>query len=288
MQGVGRSQSSGFALALFVQTAFVLTATATACALSLTAALRALDIVAGRVAFLARWRSLAPGALVGTAAWAQGLDAATLAEPVGVDPASALAALAASITGAALAFAVFRRCKGPLRAIAAGAVLGAAIAACQALLLVSIGADVDLGGVWLPSGMALASALAVAAFAILGRWRRTRGRLASGLCLLAGLAVSTALDFAAPQFAGPSPAAAATLAQLAPIATQVLAVLLTASYALERGRAVRRATTARAARGSPPPVPARRPVGTAWLRPRRGRSAAVPAAALARRDRTAR
>jgi hypothetical protein len=257
-------------------------------ALGLMAALRGLDALAGRVAYAARLRSLAPGLLVGTAAWSQAVNAAALQPGAPIDLAAAVIALAVSIAGASLAFAAFRRCKGVLRILAAGAILSAGLACCHAVLLAATGAEVDLGGPNFPAGAALMNALADAAFYVFGRWRGARGRLASATLIAGGLTFSTALGFAPSDARGLAVNVGLAAAQLAPIATQVIAVLLAAAYALDQRIGVRPATRVRASRGSLPPSRARRPAGTAWLRPRGVRSAEVPAAALARRGHTAR
>ncbi len=264
----------------------LLAATAASFALSFTAALRGADALAGRVAFLARARTVAPGALVGVAAWAQDVDGAGFSAALRLDPAAVLASLAIAVGGSTLSFAVFRRAKGALRIIAAGAIVGAAIACAEAALLAGSGADVDLGDAPFASGVAVASALAVAAFAVFSRRRGLRGRIGAALFLAMAVGVCPLLAIAGPDVAPAAAGLAAT--QLAPVATQAMAVLVVAAYALERRPQVRPSTTAQAGRGSQPLSQARRQAGTAFPRPRPARSVAAPAGAPGRRDRKAR
>jgi len=283
-----RPPVSGPPLSDTLQLGIAIAAAGGSFALGLMAALRGLDALAGRVAFLTRLRTAAPGVLIGTAAWSQAVNAAALQPGAPINLAAALVALAVAVTGASLAFVAFRRGKGVLRILAAGAILSGAFAGCHGMLLAATGAEVDLGGTPFAAGMALMNVLAFAAFYVFGHWRGARGRLAAATLIAAGLTFSTALGFAPSEAHGPAAGAGLAAAQLAPLATQVIAVLLAAAYALDQRTSVRRATTAPAGRGSLRPARARRPAGTAFPRPLSVRSAAVPAATLARLDRTAR
>lgn len=258
-------------------------------AISLMASLRALDILAGRVTALRGVRSAATGALVGAAAWAEFVNAAGLQAFTRIDLGGAAAALVIAMAGAGLAFAAFRRCDGLLlRIVVGGALLGLAVAICQFVLLCSLGADVEVDETHFANGVTVSSALGVAAFAIFARQPRVRGRVVAAALIAAGLTGSTALGAGSLQVFAPLPPDVLVAAHLAPLATQLVAVLLAAAYVAERAPAVRLATRARAWRGSSRPFPRRIQAGTALLRPRSARSAAAPAAALARRDRPAR
>jgi len=264
-----------------------LTAGAFAVALGLAASLRGLDILTGRIAPFARTRSAAAGLLLGGVAWAQAILGPGLPATARIGAPGAAGSLVVAVLGTIAAFAVFRRCKGALRLIGGGAILGAGLAASRGVMLASLGPDVDFNDTLFSSGVALASAGSAAGLSIFGLRRGARGRLAAALILTVALAGSATLAGASARIFTPL-AAGLPVAGLGLIAGAAGLGLLGASYLRPRRLPVLTpATRAPAWRGKPRPSPRRRPAGTGWLRPQPARSAADRAATLARRARPA-
>jgi hypothetical protein len=236
------------------------------------------DRSAGRV-----WRWLVPASLIAAELWAGPLLTLTLAAGLDIQPPAIFAALLVAVSAAAAAIAAFRRCKGSLRIIGPGAILGAGAAACQALMLFIRGAGGDFVFDDLPFSLAvtLMSALAVGAFALFGRWRGVRGRLLAAGCLTLGLALCQALTLAS-LTATSSAANGPTLDLPYDVGAGAAVIALLAGLAWIQRRPVRPATTGQAWRGSRRPSRAPHRAGTASPRPASGRSAAGQAADLGR------
>jgi NO-binding membrane sensor protein with MHYT domain len=266
----------------FVTSALEPARAALAAGLCLAACVRAFDVLAGRAAALSRARCAGAGVLIGASAWAGAIVGPGLPAAARIDALGAAASLTIAVAGAALALAVFRRCKGALRVIGGGALLGASVAASRGVLLNSLGADVDFDDTLFCSGAALVSATGVLALAIFGLERDLRGRLAAALSLGAGLAASAALAGGSVQIHTPLGAGLPVI-DLALIAGAATLVLLAVSCRAPRRPLSRPATRGAVWRGSLRPFPRRRPAGTASPRPRPARSAAGRAAGPGRR-----
>ena len=116
----------------FVTSALEPARAALAAGLCLAACVRAFDVLAGRAAALSRARCAGAGVLIGASAWAGAIVGPGLPAAARIDALGAAASLTIAVAGAALALAVFRRCKGALRVIGGGALLGASVAASRA------------------------------------------------------------------------------------------------------------------------------------------------------------
>jgi len=227
------------------------------------------------------WRWIVPASLIAAVLWAGPLLALTLVAGLDVQPGAIFAALLVAVAAAAAAIAAFRRCKGALRIIGPGAILGAGASACQALMLFIRGAGGDFVFDDMPFSLAvtLISALAVGAFGLFGRWRGLRGRLLAAGCLTLGLALCQALTLASLTGASSTPNGPG-LDLPYDIGAGAAVIALLAGLAWIERRRVRAATTGRAWRGSRRPSPAPRRAGTASLHPASGRSTAGQAADL--------
>lgn len=228
-----------------------------------------------------RW--LVPASLIAAELWAGPLLVLTLVAGLDIQPTAIFAALLVAIAAAAAAIAAFRRCKGALRIIGPGAILGAGAAACQALMLFIRGAGGDFVFDDMPFSLAvtLISALAVGAFALFGRWRGVRGRLLAAGCLTLGLALCQALTLASLTAASGAPNKPAFDLPY-DVGAGAAVITLLAGLAWIQRRPVSHATRAPAWRGNRRPVQAPRQAGTASLRPAPARSAATPVADLGR------
>jgi len=228
------------------------------------------------------WSGLAIGAALGLVVWIQPFVTLNfLANPV-ASPLGVAASLALSLGSGIWAVVAFARCRGTLRAVAPGAILGLGIATSHAALLMSLtsAADASFDDAPFSLGVAIASGAAAAAFAALRAWRRPA---VAAVAITVGLLGSQML---ARTSIGFQPIPAANLGSLpamwfAPLAALIVASLLAWMMAT-RWEPARLATTGRAARGSSPPAPAPRRAGTASPRPAPGRSVAAPAAGLGR------
>jgi NO-binding membrane sensor protein with MHYT domain len=272
-------------LAIAFRIAFELGAAAACFALCLIAFCCAFEILAGRCAGLGRARALAPGLLVGALVWAGPLLVPTFSNGAPFDPVAVVVSLAVAAAGSIWAFVAFRRCKGALRLIAPGAIVGAAAAASHiAMLPTLVGAD---GGEFdstpFCAGLGVSSGLAVLAFAIFAHRRRGWGRRLAAATLMLAVGASQGLTRASLGYPlsqglrlGRDPTA--------PIVAGIVIIALLVTLRQLEGRAPSTpATMAAAWRGSSRLSPRRRPAGTGWLRPQPARSAAGPAAALGRR-----
>ncbi len=240
-----------------------------------------------RVGRVRRW--IVPVSLIAAELWAGPLLVLTLVAGLDIQPIAIFAALLVAFSTAGAAIAAFRRCKGALRIFGPGAILGAGAAACHALMLFIRGAGGDFVFDDMPFdlGVALISALAVGAFALVARWDGVRGRLVAAGCLTLGLAVCQALTLASLTGA-PSDPNAPGLDLPYDVGAGAAVIALLAALAWDQRPSVRRATTGRALRGSRRPSQAPIRAGTASPRPASGRSAAGPAADLGRPARPAR
>lgn len=225
-----------------------------------------------------RW--IVPASLIAAELWAGPLLALTLAAGLVVQPAAIFAALLVAVAAAAGAIGAFRRCKGALRIIGPGAILGAGAAACQALMLfIRAGGDFVFDDMPFSLAVTLTSALAVGAFALFARWRGVRGRLLAAGCLTLGFALCQALILAS--LVGPSRAPSGPGLDLPyDVGAAAAVIALVAALAWTQPRPVNRATRATAWRGSRRLFRAPTRAGTASPRPSHGRSAAGPAADL--------
>ena len=265
-----------------VHLALTFATAAAALGLCVAACQRALAILAGQVAFLRGVRAIGAGMMIGGAIWAQALIWPGVVFGGGISAPGAVSALGLALGAGVAACLVFRRCKGAVRIIGAGAVLGAGAAASRAMLLASLGSDVEFDDILISGCMGLSSAAAVAGFALFGLRRGPGGRLAAAVCMGSGLAIPAAIGLGSVHIYAPLTSGIA-ITSLVLIAAAAKLGLIALSYWSEPGRAIRPATRAQAWRGNRRPSPSRTPAGRGSLRPLPARSIAGRAAVPARR-----
>jgi hypothetical protein len=152
-----------------------------------------------------RW--IVPASLIAAELWAGPLLVLTLVAGLDIQPIAIFAALLVAIVTASATIVTFRRCNGALRIFGPGAILGAGAAACQALMrfIRGAGGDFIFDDIPFDFAVALISAVAVGAFALVARWGGVRGRMAAAGCLTLGLALCQALTLASLSGASSAP-----------------------------------------------------------------------------------
>ena len=203
-------------------------------------------------------RPATTGAALGLVVWIQPFVALSFPARPGLSLLGVTESLALSIGSAIWAIAAFARCRGALRVIAPGAILGLGVAASHGVLLMSLSgaADFSFDDAPFSLGVAVASGSAAAAFAMLMVWRRP---FAAAAALAAGLVGSQMLARAAVGFQ-PIPAADMAALPILRFAPLVAGSILASAVALQMG--TRHATTDRDGRGSSRPARAPRQAGT--------------------------
>jgi hypothetical protein len=187
---------------------------------------------------------------------------------------AALAAVALCGLTTLAASLAFRRNEAKLAVIAGGAIFGGGAALSQALAQIALGAVTDrFDDIGFYLAVTLSSAASTASLLIYSQGATSIGaRRLAAFVLALGLTSSGTLTRAS--LRGSSLWDAVD----APLALGLAALVLVAVAQKGALPALRRATTARAARKSRPPSPARRQAGTASLHPAPARSAAGRAA----------
>lgn len=258
------------------------------CSIACLCAFRSL----GRPAFVGGagpLRHVTPGVLVGVAMWATPLAGLAFPAGAGLARAGVIDSLVLAVAASAWTFAAFRRCKGALRLIGPGAIMGAGAGASYGALLLSVRAPADLAfdDTLFCLGVAVSSGLSTAAFAVFARWRGPAGRLASATCLAAAVLAAQILALRSLTFLPHGwealPANAEPVFPAGLTAAIVTVALFSGLLGLERSRSAPSATRAPALNGTPQTSPAPRRAGTASLRPAPARSVAGRAAGLGNR-----
>lgn len=258
-----------------------------ACLCAFESAPSATDLAPG-----VRLRSAIAGLPVGAAIWAQLILGGDWPPCAAISPAYALAALAVSAGAAAWAFRVFDAGGVLSGDIGGAAILGLGAAAGHGLIMAGVrcpqGVTLDDAPIW--SAIAFISSASFVCLTVARRWPGVVGKALAAFALAVGIAASETIARRAIDvqlvMGAMLGAGLAPIARLGPLAGALTLAIVVCVRLVAAD--LSRATKPRAAPGSSPPSRARRPVGTASLRPGNGRSAAGPAAAPARRVRPAR
>lgn len=225
--------------------------------------------------------------LIGVSVWAEPLLAQVWPAQLGLAPDLEAASLALALAASCWALFCRKRCRGLLRVIGPGAILGGGITVCNAANLLALRGPADLAFDDMPFslGVTLASTAAVAAFIALSRLRGRARLTAASLCVALGAAASTAFSRLAVQvdpLPGPVDSGAAPQWAMGLAALLVVSGVATALDYLTRADVATTATRAQVWRGSRRPFPSPRRAGTGFLRPAPARSVAARAAAPGR------